>query len=97
MGDAATRLVWALPLVLGLGLAAMVLGRYALRRLGVSTAPAQPMVLRQSLSLSDALRAHLLSIEGERILLVECGGVASVHGLSNSVPAVRILRKRSMP
>ncbi len=69
--DAAWRMVWALPLVVVIGtLAVLVLRRFV--------APSRPaadnakrMSVRESLSLSDETRVHLLEIDGKGYLVVE--------------------------
>lgn len=71
MTDALLRLAWALPLVLGLGVAAA----FVLKRFVVPVADASPqrqrLSLRESLSVSDDTRLHLLEVDGKPHLLVE--------------------------
>lgn len=65
------RLAWALPLVLMVG-AAVVL---VLRRFVVPTAsaavPTQRMRMLESLPLSDDTRVHLIEVDGRAYLVVE--------------------------
>jgi flagellar biogenesis protein FliO len=69
--DILIRLAWALPLVLAVGLAAMlVLRRFVVPAAGGS-GPTRRMSVRESLALSDETRAHLVEIDGKPYLIVE--------------------------
>jgi hypothetical protein len=81
MDESLWRLTWALPLVLVLGIVAML----ALRRIlqgatGKAVASGDAMVLKQSLKLSDSSTAHLLIVQGKPMLVVEGShGVSSIE------------------
>lgn len=76
------RLAWALPLVLLTGMVAVL----TLRRFVVPTQgtgqQTQRMNLRESLSLSDDTRVHLIEIDRQVLLIVE----SSRHTLLQSAP-----------
>ena len=76
------RLAWALPLVLVTGVVAVLtLRRFVVPTQGTSQ-PAQRMNLRESLSLSDDTRVHLIEIDGQVFLVVE----SLRHTLLQSAP-----------
>jgi flagellar biogenesis protein FliO len=65
------RLAWALPLVLATGVVAVLtLRRFVVPTQGASQ-QAQRMNLRESLSLSDDTRVHLIEIDRQMFLVVE--------------------------
>jgi flagellar biogenesis protein FliO len=74
MMDTLWRLTWALPLVMTLGLGAVLI----LRRFGVrarsATAGSQRMNVRESLMLSADTQMHLIEIDRNVYLLVESAG-----------------------
>jgi flagellar biogenesis protein FliO len=73
MTDALLRLAWALPLVLAIGVAAaLVLKRFVLPAAS-ETPKGQRLSLRESLSVSDDTRLHLLEVDGKTHLLIESG------------------------
>ena len=71
MMDALLRLAWALPLVLGIGIAAA----FVLKRFVVPAASAAPqgqrLNLRESLAISEETRLHLLEVDGKAHLVIE--------------------------
>lgn len=95
MTDTLWRMTWALPLVLVLGVLAIVVLKRVLRAVPSSDSP--PMNLRQSLKLSDAAQLHLVALGGQSILVVEtAAGTPAVHVLTGApqVPAwPRLARK----
>lgn len=76
MSDSWLRLTWALPMVLLIGLAIILVIR---RVLGVT--PLQQMASRltvlESLSVGEATTLHLISADGRTVVLVETRGHAS--------------------
>jgi hypothetical protein len=80
MNDIVGRMVWALPLVLGLGVFAIVAIKRVLDRLGVAPT-VEPMRLAQSLNVSDGMRAHLLTVGSNWVLIFE----------SSAAPVVQVL------
>lgn len=89
MNDSLTRLLWALPLVLALGVVAMLAIKRGLDRLGLQgPSPAEPMRLRQTLALPDGLQAHLLEIDGQSLLVLpgQAGAAATVQLLPRPAP-----------
>jgi flagellar biogenesis protein FliO len=74
MTDALLRLMWALPLVLVIGIAAaLVLKRFVLPGVGRPAPQGQRLTLRESLSISQDTRLHLLDIDGRAHLVIESG------------------------
>jgi flagellar biogenesis protein FliO len=71
MNDTFVRLSWALPLVLALAVAAALVLRRFIPQLQVPRPQSGRLALNESLQLSDASKVHLLSVDGQRILLVE--------------------------
>lgn len=68
--DIVWRMAWALPLVLLVGTMAMLM----LRRFVVPASAAQRQAqlgVRESLTLSDGTRVHLIEVEGRGYLVVE--------------------------
>jgi hypothetical protein len=87
MNDSLSRLVWALPLVLVLGVVAILIVKRSLDRLGVRGADApESMRLRQTLALPDGLQAHLLDIDGQSLLVLSGHGPATVQLLPRPTP-----------
>jgi flagellar biogenesis protein FliO len=76
------RLVWALPLVLGIGVAAMLLLRrfIAVDRQAGSETPR--MNARGSLPLSDKTCVHLIEVDGKDYLVVESSQQAVLQSVS---------------
>ena len=83
--DTLWRLAWALPLVLTVGFAVVLM----LKRFVVPTAAAsqalQRMRLRESLSLPDDTRVHLIEVDRQAYLIIE----SARHTLLQSVEAQR--------
>jgi flagellar biogenesis protein FliO len=75
------RLVWALPLVLGVG----VVGMLVLRRFIAPTRnigqELRRLTARESLSLSDQTRVYLIDLDGASYLIVESVQHAELHGV----------------
>lgn len=79
--NALWRLLWALPLVLAAGVAAMLV----LRRFIVPAAREKRvarMLARETLSLSDQTRVHLVEVDGACYLIVESTQNAALQPLS---------------
>jgi hypothetical protein len=74
MMDTLWRLVWALPLVLLTGAAVMLLLRHFVRPVQPTSQVALRMSLRESMSVSNDTRVHLLVADGQTYLLVESPG-----------------------
>lgn len=64
------RLAWALPLVLAVGVAAMLVIRGLVAPSQVKR-PAQRLSARGSLSLSDKTCVHLIDVDGKDYLVIE--------------------------
>ncbi len=71
MDASLARLAWALPLVLVIGVAAIWALKRWLLLLGRASAPGAALALEQSLSLSERATAHVLNVQGRRVLVVE--------------------------
>ena len=83
--DTLYRLAWALPLVLMVGFAVMLmLKRFVVPTVAASQAP-QRMSLRESLSLPDDTRVHLIEVDRQAYLIVE----STRHTLLQSIEAQR--------
>jgi hypothetical protein len=88
MSESLTRLAWALPLVIVLGALAMLLMRRLLPHWQTPAAPVARLALHESLNVSETTRTHLLSVDGQRMLLVETRDQPSTAVLlPNAVPA----------
>lgn len=89
MNDSLSRLLWALPLVLLLGVAAIFIVKRSLDRLGLGRDAELPMRLRQSLALSEGLNAHLMDVDGQPVLVLEGASAAGtqVQLLARPAPA----------
>jgi hypothetical protein len=74
MMDTLWRLVWALPLVLLTGAAVMLLLRQFVRPVRATSPAALRMSLRESMSVSNDTRVHLIEADGQTYLLVESPG-----------------------
>ena len=77
--DASLRLVWALPLVLLTGTVLVLLLKYVMKPLRSSAAVAQRLRLRESLSVSEQTRVHLIDLDGTACLLVESTQQATLY------------------
>jgi flagellar biogenesis protein FliO len=71
MMDTLWRLAWALPLVLATGMAAALTLRRFVARTPDTRRPTQRMTLRESLTLSDDTRLHLIEVDRQAFLVVE--------------------------
>jgi flagellar biogenesis protein FliO len=74
MMDTLWRLVWALPLVLLTGAAVMLLLKQFVRPVRPTSHVALRMTLRESMSVADDTRVHLIEADGQTYLLVESPG-----------------------
>lgn len=96
IGDSAWRLVWALPLVLLLGvLAALVLRRLvAPTRWGGGRGSATPpcIVLRETTRLSRRARLHRIDIDSQPYVLLETPGQAILQPLAARGTPAREIR-----
>lgn len=87
MNDSLSRLLWALPLVLALGVVAILIVKRSLDRMGVrGRAAIDSMCLRQSMALPDGVQVHLLEVDGKSLLVLSDQGVATVQLLPGPVP-----------
>jgi flagellar biogenesis protein FliO len=71
MTDTVWRLIWALPLVLVTGTAAMLVLKRILTPVSPPVEPGRHMALRESLTVSDGTRMHLIEVNRQNYLLVE--------------------------
>lgn len=69
--EAAWRLVWALPLVVATGAAVVLFLRRIIAPVGRSQFAAQRLRVRETISLSEHSRAHLIEVDDRAYLLVE--------------------------
>jgi flagellar biogenesis protein FliO len=76
------RLLWALPLVLAVGIAAMLVLRRFVRSGGHGRRDGRRLVSREQLALSDHTRVHLVEIDGQAYLLIESTQHAVLQGLT---------------
>jgi hypothetical protein len=74
MMDTLLRLAWALPLVLLTGAAVMLLLRHFVRPVQPTIQVAPRMSLRESMTVSNDTRVHLVVADGQTYLLVESAG-----------------------
>ena len=74
MMDTLLRLAWALPLVLLTGTAVMLLLRNLVRPVQPTNQVAPRMSLRESMTVSNDTRVHLVVADGQTYLLVESAG-----------------------
>jgi len=97
MDASLARLLWALPLVLVIGVAAIWALKRWLHLLERAPGAAAPLSLKQSLSLSDRATAHVLEVEGRRFVVVESAQAISTVELGAPRPlAAWPLRPRGM-
>ena len=86
--EVAWRLVWALPLVLAVGIVAMLL----LKRFLVpapARGRAQRMSLCESLALSDHTRVHVIEVDGSAFVVIESTQQAALQSVSQSAEPSR--------
>lgn len=99
MDDSLARLLWALPLVLLLGVASIWLLKRWLVQIGRVPGASTPLVLEQSMALSERATAHLLEIGGRRVLVVESGD--AINSIELATPGRRAggwqARLRNLP
>jgi flagellar biogenesis protein FliO len=69
--DALWRLAWALPLVLAVGAAAILVLKYFVIPAQAARRSARRIELRESLPLSDETRIHLIEVDRRAYLVVE--------------------------
>lgn len=93
MADTLWRLAWALPLVLAVGfVAVLLLKRFGLPVQAVAEEAARRMNLRESLTLSEDTRVHLIEVDRKTYLVVESARQAVLQ--PSEVAAVPV---RTMP
>ena len=86
--DAAWRLIWALPLVLALGTAAiLVLRRFIAPK--AAAANVSRALTRGTLTLSEHTRVYLVEVDGRPFLVVESAQQAALHALAPAAEASR--------
>jgi flagellar biogenesis protein FliO len=83
--DALWRLLWALPLVLALGVAAVLLLKRFVGPASAARWPGRRMSACESVALSDETRLHLLEIDGKAWLVVESSRHATVQSATTQV------------
>jgi flagellar biogenesis protein FliO len=82
MAHSLLRLLWALPLVLLVGLATVLLLRRVLQLPGRKQGGTSRLRSGETLQLSQHTRAHLIELDGASYLVVESTQRASLHALS---------------
>ncbi len=80
--DTVWRIMWALPLVLAVGMVAVLILRRFLGPAKHMHRKAQRMSLHESLSVSDDTRVHLIEVDGGRYLIVESARQAALQALN---------------
>lgn len=95
--NALWRLLWALPLVLAIGAASMLV----LRRFVVPAAREKPgvrrMVARETLPLSAQTRVHLVEVDGSSYLILESTHNAALQSLTTPRREASHTTGRSQP
>jgi flagellar biogenesis protein FliO len=71
MDESLSRLVWALPLVLLLGVAMIWVVKRWLPLLGGPSGGNAPVTLLQTMQLSERAAVHVLHVEGRRLIVIE--------------------------
>lgn len=89
MDDSFFRLLWALPLVIGIGYAAL----YSLKRLGLDGFAARrydvaPVIVSRT-SLTEHTQAIVLELDGQRYMVIESHAHLSTHLIARPDPALR--------
>jgi flagellar biogenesis protein FliO len=87
--DALWRLLWALPLVLALGAAAVLLLKRFVAPAGAPARPGRRMSACESVALSDETRVHLVEIDGKTWLVVESSRHATAQATATQVGEAR--------
>lgn len=83
--DALTRLIWALPLVLLMGLGVVLLLRRFVVPVPLQQQHRSRMKLSESLTLSDYTCAHLIEIDGRTYAVIESTRQLTFHALAAQV------------
>jgi flagellar biogenesis protein FliO len=83
--DALWRLLWALPLVLALGAAAVLLLKRFIGPVAAARRLGRRMSACESVALSDETRVHLLEVDGKAWLVVESSRHATVQSAATPV------------
>ena len=78
------RLLWALPLVLAVGIGAMLLLRRWVMPAGQGRREARRLVSREQLALSDQTRVHLVEVDGHTFVVLESAQQALLQRLSSA-------------
>jgi hypothetical protein len=87
MTDSLWRLAWALPLVLTLGVVAMLVLKRVLSAGGPLEVAAEDLVLQRSLKLSETATAHVIAVEGKKLMIVEStAGVTAIELDTKAAP-----------
>jgi flagellar biogenesis protein FliO len=89
--NALSRLLWALPLVLATGVAAMLLLRRFVVPMQTRSRDARRLSLRESLAVSDDTRLHLVEIDQQPYVIVESARGAVLQAM----PAAAVDAQRS--
>lgn len=76
------RLIWALPLVLAIGVTAMMILRRFMVPVARPDRAVRRMDVRQTLALSEHTRVHLIEIDGSGYVVVESTQQATLQSLS---------------
>lgn len=71
MDESLSRLIWALPLVLLLGVAMIWVVKRWLPLLGGRSVANAPLTLLQTMQLSERAAVHVLQVDGRRLVIVE--------------------------
>ena len=79
--DTLWRLVWALPLVLVTGFAAMLVLKRFMAASPPATRDIRRLTLRESLTLSEESRLHLIEVDRETYLIIESSRHAALQSI----------------
>jgi len=91
------RLSWALPVTVLIGGVIILLLKQILGQGSFPDRTLQRMVKRESLSLSDETRLHLVEVDGRPYVLVESTRHASLHNAPVAPQAARVRGGWSVP
>jgi hypothetical protein len=90
MNDTLLRLAWALPLVLAVGVIGMLVLKRLLAAGGQLKSPAEDLVLQRSLKLSETATAHVVAVEGKKLMIIESSaGVTAIDLDTKATPRPR--------
>jgi hypothetical protein len=90
VSDSLLRLAWALPLVLTVGVLGMLLLKRVLAAGGQLKGPVDDLVLQRSLKLSETTAAHVIAVEGKKLMIIESsGGVTAIELDTKALPRPR--------